>query len=57
MEFAYWAERFVCSWYKDISEEKDLNLKGVPMGPIAEYDLITALMLQFPEKCYWNQED
>ena len=57
LEFAYWAERFVCSWYKDISEEKDTNIKGVPMGPIAEYDLITALMLKFPEKCYWNQED
>jgi hypothetical protein len=57
MEFAYWTERFVGTWYKDISEDKTLNIKRVPMGPIAEYDLITALMLQFPEKCYWNQED
>jgi hypothetical protein len=56
LEFAYWAERFVGTWYKDISKENDTNVKGVPMGPIAEYDLITALMLKFPEKCYWNQE-
>jgi hypothetical protein len=57
LEFAYWAERFVSTWYQDITEEGNLNIKGVPMGPIAEYDLITAFMLQFPEKCYWNQED
>ena len=57
LEFAYWAERFVSTWYKDISEDKPLNIKSVPMGPIAEYDLITELMLKFPEKCYWNQED
>lgn len=57
LEFAYWAERFVSSWYKDLSQEEDLSIKGVPIGPIAEYDLITDLMLEFPEKCYWNQED
>ena len=57
LEFAYWAERFVSSWYKDLSQEEDISIKGVPIGPIAEYDLITDLMLEFPEKCYWNQED
>ncbi len=57
LEFAYWAERFVSSWYKDLSQEEDLSIKGVPIGPIAEYTLITDLMLEFPEKCYWNQED
>ena len=57
LEFAYWAERFVSSWYKDLSQEEDISIKGVPIGPIAEYVLITDLMLEFPEKCYWNQED
>ena len=57
LEFAYWAERFVSSWYKDLSQEEDISIKGVPIGPIAEYALITDLMLEFPEKCYWNQED
>ena len=57
LEFAYWTERFVGTWYKDLSKENDTNIKGVPIGPIAQYDLITALMLKFPEKCYWNQED
>ena len=57
LEFAYWAERFVSSWYKVLSKEEDISIKGVPIGPIAEYDLITDLMLEFPEKCYWNQED
>jgi hypothetical protein len=56
LEFAYWAERFVSSWYKDLSQE-EISIKGVPIGRIAEYDLITDLMLEFPEKCYWNQED
>lgn len=57
LEFAYWAERLVSSWYKDLSQEEDISIKGVPIGPIAEYDLITDLMLEFPEKCYWNQKD
>ena len=57
LEFANWAERFVSSWYKDLSQEEDISIKGVPIGPIAEYALITDLMLEFPEKCYWNQED
>jgi hypothetical protein len=57
LEFAYWAERFVSSWYKDLSREEDISIKGVPIGPIAEYDLITDLMLEFPEKGYCNQED
>lgn len=57
LEFAYWAERYVSSWYKDLAKEKEISIKGVPIGPIAEYDLITNLMLEFPEKCYWNQED
>ena len=57
LEFAYWAERFVSSWYKDLSQEEGISIKGVPIGPIAEYSLITELMLEFPEKCYWNQED
>ncbi len=57
LEFAYWTERFVSSWYKVLSKEEDISIKGVPIGPIAEYDLITDLMLEFPEKCYWNQED
>jgi hypothetical protein len=56
MEFAYWAERFVSSWYKDLSQ-KDMSIKGVPIGRIAEYDLIRDIMLEFPEKVYWNQED
>jgi hypothetical protein len=56
MEFAYWAERFVSSWYKDLSQE-DISIKGVPIGRIAEYDLIRDIMLEFPEKGYWNQED
>jgi hypothetical protein len=56
LEFAYWAGRFVTSWYKDLSQE-ELSIKGVPIGRIAEYDLITELMLEFPEKVYWNQED
>ena len=56
MEFAYWAERFVSSWYKDLSQE-DVSIKGVPIGRIAEYDLIRDIMLEFPEKGYWNQED
>ena len=56
LEFANWAERFVSSWYKDLSQEEDISIKGVPIGPIAEYALITDLMLEFPEKCYWNQE-
>ncbi|MBW2489727.1 MAG: hypothetical protein JRE65_01085 [Deltaproteobacteria bacterium] len=57
LEFAYWAERFVSSWYKDLSQEEDISIKGVPIGPIAEYDLITDLMSEFPEKYYWNQGD
>jgi len=57
LEFANWAERFVSSWYKDLSQEEDISIKGVPIGPIAEYALITDLMLEFSEKCYWNQED
>ena len=57
LEFAYWAERFVNSWYKDLSREEDISIKGVPIGPIAEYDLIRAIMLEFPEKGYWNRED
>ena len=57
LEFAYWAERFVSSWYKDLSQEEGISIKGVPIGPIVEYALITDLMLEFPEKCYWNQED
>jgi hypothetical protein len=56
LEFAYWTERFVTSWYKDLSQE-EISIKGVPIGCIAEYDLITELMLEFPEKGYWNQED
>jgi hypothetical protein len=57
LEFAYWAERFVTSWYEDLSKMEDFSIKGVPFGPIAEYDLITALMLDYPEKCYWDQEN
>ena len=57
LEFTYWAERFVSSWYKELSYVEDLCIKDVPIGPIAEYDLITKLMLEFPEKCYWEQEN
>jgi hypothetical protein len=55
MEFAYWAERFVSSWHRDLSQE-EISIKGVPIGRIAEYDLIRDIMLEFPEKGYWNQE-
>jgi hypothetical protein len=56
LEFAYWVERFVSSWHKDLSQE-EISIKGVPIGRIAEYDLITDIMLEFPEKGYWNEED
>lgn len=57
LEFAYWAERFVSSWYKNLPQEEDMRIKGVPIGAIAEYDLMTDFMLGFPKQSYCNKED
>jgi hypothetical protein len=56
LEFAYWAERIITSWYKYPTDE-EISIKNIPIGPIAEYDLMVYVMMEFPEKYYWNQED
>ncbi|HDP70606.1 MAG TPA: hypothetical protein ENN38_07375 [Actinobacteria bacterium] len=54
-EFAYWAEKFVTSWYKNLSQTKDISVYEVPIGPIIEYDLMRDVVLQVPKKTYWYQ--
>lgn len=56
-EFGYWTEKFVTSWYKNLSQTDHMSIYGVPIGPIVEYDLMPNCILQTPEKIYWNKGD
>lgn len=56
-EFSYWAEHFVTSWYHNIEGKNNMSVNGVPIGPIAEYDLMKDIIVNCPEKIYLNEEN
>lgn len=49
LEFSYWSERYVTTWYENLSNSDKLMLNGVPVGPIVEYDLMTEIILNVPK--------
>lgn len=45
-EFAYWSEKFVTSWYENLSNPNKMAISEVPIGPIAEYELMSEVILK-----------
>lgn len=45
-EFAYWSEKFVTSWYENLSNQDKIEINEVPIGPIAEYELMSEVILK-----------
>jgi ubiquinone/menaquinone biosynthesis C-methylase UbiE len=53
LELACFAEKFVTSWHK----QQDVGyLCGIPLGPIAEYDLLQQFMNSTPERITGKRE-